>query len=265
MDNLRQRLIDAGWRQGVLVGPGRFGHAGACAFVVLNQTCDCINPKVENEPWLELLPLVKLTGKPDSHMKNGRNPRQIHFQIRESGEEIWVGAKISEIERFDRSEQLSLSIASEFILPEAVLEDLIQWRAARYLRTAFPDAFENAFRPLTERFAKAIGEHDRLIDSILISLTPFAELQAEERYEIEVNLMIEPDVVARIADVQALRGIASKLKGILEESPAIASASCHVTDLDDMTLWEARRFLDFTRFDYLSFGQDEAEPEPSDF
>jgi hypothetical protein len=123
-------------------------------------------PKIETEPWLELLPLVKLTGKPDSRMKNGRNPRQIHFQIREDGNEIWVRAKMAEIVHFPRSEQLSLRIASDFSLSQAVLDDLIQWRAERYLRTAFPDAFENAFRPLTDRFAKAIGVHDRAIDSI---------------------------------------------------------------------------------------------------
>lgn len=263
MEDLRQQLIDAGWRQGALVGPGRFGNPEACAFVVLNQTCDCLNPNIETEPWLELLPLVKLTGKPDSRMKNGRNPRQIHFQIRENGNEIWVGAKIAEIFHFPRSRQLSLPIASDFSLSQAVLDDLIQWRAARYLRTAFPDAFENAFRPLTGRFAKAIGAHDRDIDSILIALTPFAELSEEEGYEIELHLMIEPAVMARIADVEALTVIASRLKTILEKSPDIASATCHVTSLDMMTLWEAKQYLDFTRYDYLSFGQDEAESEPS--
>lgn len=261
MDELRQRFIDAGWCQGVLVDPCAFGHAEACAFVVLNQTCDCINPKIETEPWLELLPLVKLSGKPDSRMKNGRNPRQIHFQIHESGKEIWVEAKIAEIIHFDRSEQLSLPIASDFSLSQAVLDDLIQWRAERYLRTAFPDRFENAFRPLTDRFAKVIGSHDRKIDSILISLTPFAELEDGESYEIVLHLMIEPTVMARTADVEALSNVASALQSVLEASPAIASAACHVTSLDMMTLWEAKRFLDFTRYDYLSFGQDEAAPD----
>lgn len=261
MEELRQRFIDAGWCQGGVVEPGAFGHAEACVFLVLNQTCDCINPKIENEPWLELLPLVKLTGKPDSRLKNGKNPRQIHFKIRENGKEVWVGARIAEIIQFDRSEQLSLRIASDFMLPQAVLEDLIQWRAERYLRTAFPDGFENAFRPLTDRFAKAIGAHERKIDSILISLTPFAELEDGESYEIVMHLMIEPAVMARTADVEALGNVASALRSVLEASPAIASAACHVNSLDMMTLWEAKRFLDFTRYDYLSFGQDEATPD----
>jgi hypothetical protein len=52
MEDLRQQLIEAGWRQGALVGPGSFGHAEACAFVVLNQTCDCLNQRSRlNRGW----------------------------------------------------------------------------------------------------------------------------------------------------------------------------------------------------------------------
>lgn len=265
MDDLRQQLMDAGWRQGVLVSSAPFAHSDAFALVVLNQTCDCINPNFGNEPWLELLPLVKLTGKPDSRMKNGRNPRQIHFEIRENGKDIWVQAKICEVIQFDRAEQLSLTIAGDISLPPAVLEDLIQWRAERYVRPAFPDAFEKSFRPLTDRFAKVIGAHDQKIDSILISLTPFEELVEGESYEIELHLMIKPAIMAMPAAVEELGIVASSLGRLLEESPAISSAKCYVTGLDMMTLWEARQFFDFTRYDYLSFGQDDAAPDLSNF
>ena len=264
MENLRQKMIDAGWKQGALVNPDSFGHADAFAYVVLNQTCDCINPKFETEPWLELLPLVKLPGKPDSRLKNGRNPRQIHFQVCEGGKELWVQAKIAEIVHFDRAEQLSLKIASDYNLPPAVLEHLVQWRAARYVRPAFPDAFENAFRPLTDPFAKIIGPFEDQIDSMLISLAPFAELVEDERYEIELHLMIDPAVMARTSVVDHLVALASELQSLMEGSSSISSARCHVTALDMMSLWEARAFLDFTRYDYLSFGRDEASPEATD-
>jgi hypothetical protein len=264
MENLRQKLIEAGWRQGALVEPDPSAHADAFAYVVLNQTCDCINPKFETEPWLELLPLVKLPGKPDSRLKNGRNPRQIHFQICEGGKELWVQAKIAEIVHFDRAEQLSLTIASDYSLPPAVLEHLVQWRAARYVRPAFPDAFENAFRLLTDPFAKIIGPYEDQIDSMLISLAPFAELVEGEGYEIELHIMIEPAVMARTTVVDNLVALTSALRTLLEGSPAIASVKCHVTSLDMMSLWEERSFLDFTRYDYLSFGRDEASPESTD-
>ena len=261
MENLRQKLIDAGWRQGVLVEPGPFANAGAFAYVVLNQTCDCINPKFETEPWLELLPLVKLPGKPDSRLKNGRNPRQIHFQVCEGDKEIWVHAKIAEIVYFDRSQQLSLTIASNCSMPSAAMEHLVQWRAARYVRPAFPDAFENAFRPLTDSFAKTIAPFEDKIDSMLISLTPFAELLEGEGYEVELHLMIEPAVVANTSVVDHLVKLASELQSLIEGSSVISSARCHVTALDMISLWQARAFLDFTRYDYLSFGRDEASPE----
>lgn len=35
---------------------------------------------------------------------------------------------------------------------------------------------------------------------------------------------------------------------------------CRIFGLDEMNLWEARRFVDFTRYDYLSFGKGEESP-----
>jgi hypothetical protein len=109
-----------------------------------------------------------------------------------------------------------------------------------------------------------IGPLEDQIDSLLISLAPFAELVEGERYEIELHLMIEPKVMARTTVVDNLVALAAELRSLLEGSPAIASAKCHVTSLDMMSLWEERSFLDFTRYDYLSFGRDEASPEATD-
>jgi hypothetical protein len=52
---------------------------------------------------------------------------------------------------------------------EGLRQQLIDagWRQAVLVAPgpfAHPDAFENAFRPLTERFAKAIGSHDQKIN-----------------------------------------------------------------------------------------------------
>lgn len=109
----REYMIHAGWRQGAMVlpHPNLGGHETALGFLVLNQTCDCVNPDFEKEPYLELLPLKKLTGKSNSNFIHGKNPRQIHFQILERKVEIWVNAKISEIFHHHRSEHASLEIS----------------------------------------------------------------------------------------------------------------------------------------------------------
>lgn len=191
MSEVRQALKDAGWRQGVILAPGPFGHADAFGFLVLNQTCDCLNDDFVKEPYLELLPLVKLTSQPDSRLKGGQNPRQIHFEIEEKGGNIWVSASIAEIIQFDRAEHASLVFAGGFSLLKSALEDLILWRAQRYLRPAFPDSFENAFRPLAKNFGKEIAKCEGDINSLLISILPFEELKDEECYEIQLHFLCD--------------------------------------------------------------------------
>ncbi|RYD70634.1 MAG: hypothetical protein EOP84_26360 [Verrucomicrobiaceae bacterium] len=231
-------------------------------FVVLSQTCDCLNPDFSKEPHLELLPLEKIVGQPDSSLRNGRNPRQIQFQIQESGQEIWVNARITDICRVDRRYQEGLALSQDCSLTRATLDDLIHWRAQRYVRTAFPDSFETAFLSVSKKFGKLVSRHEKHIDSLLISLSPFEEIGEGECYEMQLRLMVTPLVMGQPTVVGQLKEMAAKIEELFGESSRFESPRCSVSGLDEMTLWEARNFLDFTRYDYLSFGQD--EPPPGD-
>ena len=261
MSEVRRALKDAGWQQGVILAPGPFAHPNASGFLVLNQTCDCLNDDFVKEPYLELLPLVKLTSQPDSRLKGGQNPRQIHFEIEENGVNIWVSAGIAEIIQFGRAEHASLAFARGFALSESALEDLILWRAQRYLRPAFPDSFENAFRPLAKNFGKEIAKCEGDINSLLISILPFEELKDEECYEIQLHFMVTPSVMRQPESMQVLKSLSEKIQSIFADSPKFDFPQCQVTSMDEMSLWSARNFLDFSRYDYLSFGKEEDAPE----
>lgn len=258
MSDFRQRLIEAGWRQGVILDPSPFAHTKAIGFLVLNQTCDCINPDFEKEPHLELLPLEKLEGSPDSKLKNGQNPRKIHFQIQEGGQDIWVAAKITDIIHSERTaEQESLEFAANYNLSATSLDDLVRWRAQRYLRAAFPDAFEQAFRSLAKGFGKLVTKHEALIDSLLLSLSPFEEITEGDSYEMQLRVMVAPTVIGQPEVIRELQGAAREIEKLFAGSPWFDSPKCQITSLDEMTLWDARKFVDFTRYDHLSFGKED--------
>jgi hypothetical protein len=261
MSEVRQALKDAGWRQGVILAPGPFAHPNASGFLVLNQTCDCLNDDFLKEPYLELLPLMKLTNKPDSRLKDGQNPRQIHFEIEENGVNIWVSASIANIFQFDRAEHASLTFAGGFALSKSSLEDLIFWRAQRYLRPAFPDSFEDAFRLLSKNFGREIAKCEGYIDSLLISILPFEELKDEECYEIQLHFMVTPSVMRQPESMQVLHSLSENIQRLFAGSSKFDSPRCEITSLDEMSLWSARNFLDFSRYDYLSFGKEEDAPE----
>lgn len=270
MADLRERLIAAGWRQGVILEPSSFqqsgvaGMDGAVGFLVLTQTCDCINPNFVKEPHLELLPLVlrkTKKGNPDPAYENGKNPREIHFWIKLKGEERCAVAQIKEIHLIDREGIEDFRFSGEVNISREAIDDIIEWRAARYSRTAFPEAFETAFRTITESFGEIMARHESDIDSLLVSVSPFGEIKEGDCYEIQLHLMVNPSVMGQPETIESLKKSAREIEELFATCAAFASPECTVTSLGEMTLWKARRLLDFSRYDYLSFGKEEASPE----
>lgn len=266
MADLRDRLIAAGWKQGVVLNPGSVQQAGIAVgediigFLVLTQTCDCINPDYEKEPYLELLPLVlrnSKKGNPDPAYENGKNPREIHFWITWKGEQKCAVAQIKQIGLVDRAQIETFHISPDLIISRAVIDDIIEWRAARYYRTAFPEAFEACFRQINKKFGEIISKHQSEIDSILIGILPFDEVQEGDFYEIQLHLMVTPSVMGQPETVESLKQSAKEIETLFASCDAFGAMECAVTNLGEMSLWQARGLLDFTRYDYLSFGKDE--------
>ena len=233
---------------------------GAVGFLVLTQTCDCINPDFGKEPHLELLPLVLRNtkkGKPDPAYENGKNPREIHFWIKLKGEERCAAAQIKEIHLIDRKGIEDFRFSVEVNIPREAIDDIIEWRAARYSRNAFPETFETAFRTITESFGEIMARHESDIDSLLVSVSPFGEIQEGDCYEIRLHLMVTPSVMGQPETIESLRESAKEIESLFATCDAFDSMECKVTNLDEISLWKARRLLDFSRYDYLSFGKEE--------
>jgi hypothetical protein len=259
MSDLRQALKDAGWRQGIILDPQNniLKHEGAIGFIVLNQTCDCISPDTKNEPYFEVLPVVKVRDSHDPQLINGRNPRRIHFQLEEDGEAIWVTARMADVILVEREKHYELKFSTTLMLSPHCLAGLIAWRASRYLRPAFPDKFEDALRNPIKKIEKVLKRHEDLIDSILLSLDPLRDLEEGERYEMQLRLMVTPNVFADSKKVAILELIAKEIEQYLGTAIEFDSPKCGIESLGAMTLWGKKSFLDFNRYDYLSFDQED--------
>lgn len=270
MSELRERLIAAGWRQGVILEPSSLKEAGvavmddAIGFLVLTQTCDCINPDFEKEPYLELLPLVlrkTKKGKPDPDFENGMNPREIHFWITLKGERKCVVSRIKDIQLIKRDGIEGFQFSEDIGISKGEIDDIVEWRAARYSRTAFPEAFETAFRAIKEGFSEIITRNESAIESLLIQISPFGEIEEGDGYEIHLRLLVTPALMGQPQTIESLKKAATEIEALFLTCDAFATTECAVTSLGQMTLWEARNFLDFSRYDYLSFGKGDASPE----
>lgn len=269
MIGLRERLMAGGWKQGVILEPATLQQAGVVGiddtigFLVLTQTCDCINPDFGKEPALELLPLwprKTKKGKPDPDYENGKNPREIHFWITFKGERKCAVSRIKDIQLAERELIEDFDFSKEIIISRETIDDIIEWRAARYSRTAFPEGFEGAFSTISDGFGEIMARHESVIDSLLISISPFDEIEEGDCYEIEMHLMVTPSVMGQPETIEALKKSATEIGKLFATSSFFDSPKCSVTCLDEMTLWNARKLLDFSRYDYLSFGQAEESP-----
>lgn len=270
MSELRGRLIAAGWRQGVILEPSSLQQAGvavmddAIGFLVLTQTCDCINPDFAKEPYLELLPLVPRKtkrGKPDPDFENGINPREIHFWITLKGERKCVVSRIKDIQLIKRNGIEGFRFSDEIGISREEIDDIIEWRAARYSRTAFPEAFERAFHAIKEGFNEIIVTNESAIASLLIQISPFEEIQEADCYEIQLHLTVTPSVMGKPEMIETLKRAAQEIETLFATCNAFGTTECAVTNLDEMSLWKARKLLDFSRYDYLSFGKEGDSPE----
>jgi hypothetical protein len=259
MASLRDTLIEISWRQGVILDPrgGLLEQAGAHGFIVLNQTCDCISEDIVNEPCFEVLPFEKMIDTPDPMLINGRNARRIHFQLEEKGSPIWVSSRIADIRFVPRTAYVELAFSTFFSLPVKTLEGLISWRAARYLRPAFPDDFERALAKPLKKIGKIFKKNENLIEQVLIGLEPKTELEEDDYYEVSMKLMAKPAVYANSENARQLEQISQEIQSHLSTVEVFYSPRCSVQSLAEMSLWEREDYLEFSRYDYLSFDEEQ--------
>jgi hypothetical protein len=262
VSGIRDQLLSLGWRQGSIIEAGAIehealaDHAGAVAFLVLNQTCDLVNDSLDKEPVVELLPLSRIA-KADTGLLNGRNPRLIHFEVIVGGSACLVEAFAPKVVTLPRDLLLKGNPSNNWSLDEPVLKSLLAWRAARYLRTAFPDAFENRLKPVFKDFRTLVeGIHVHL-HSLHIRVEPFGPLDESDSYEVDLLMVIRRSS----HDIKETRDKLTAAGAILEKlinSPAgLVCTSCKVRAPHEVTFEEISGYLRWERHDYLSFGEDD--------
>lgn len=153
-----------------------------------------------------------------------------------------------------REKLSALAVKNDFSISPQVLKDLCLWRAARYLRPAFPEAFEKAFREQSKKFKKIVEQNHQGIDRILIDYQPRDEITSDDHYEIKVVFLMRPENFKSPPLLDAIQKIADDSQKLLNGIQAFEKVVCNVESLAGFSLWDANGYLDWSRYDYLSFG-----------
>ncbi|MEY8199101.1 MAG: hypothetical protein RPS47_07665 [Colwellia sp.] len=204
-------------------------------FLVISQDCDISCKRDTLEPTVEIVVCKKIKEK-DIEPRNlfVKSTRKLQFQV----EGTWYEANSEYILSVNK-EDLFYALKDERILlpsPDHI-RTIPLWRANKYLRTALPDAFNQALDPLinkhidslVEAGASASDRSTSYIRSLYIWLDKFSE---EKQYQFELFALLKPetpdedlsniqDVIEAICDDLCLQGLEDTSNGYVGREDSI--------------------------------------------
>ncbi len=196
----------AGWRQGSVLPPDMLTLAGKHAppglaraltsadwLIVTSHDCDVVNPKLVNEPEVEILRAVVAQGAPDKQMLNGRSPRTLCFTS--VAGEVPVVLRASVHERWTVPRELLLAGAPAQTLGTKERRLVAEWLAKRYIRSAFPSSFDARWRSKLSEWTKLLARRAGDIQGVYLRLSTHDELGQGGVYS--VSLLVVAPAIAR--------------------------------------------------------------------
>ncbi len=263
MVDVRQSLIDEGWRQGALLQ--KVPHEQFLAhshikirendlLLVISQTCDLVNPDFDLEPYCEVLRLTPQEKEPSAHASGGKNSRLLELALEVDGKQRFF--QVVPFDRFYVDRHLLLQCRPDAYMDEASIEMVTAWLTKRLVRVAFPDSFDRRWKGRRKQIEKIIKRLERVRD-VYLKIEPFSELDNDQEYVLEIVLLMgagdfdNPETYEEYARHKAdLEQQFVHCEGIDLEAIDLASdAAMTVAELQVLRRWD---------YSYLSY----RDPEP---
>lgn len=171
-----------GWRQGAVLGVNLAAKARELApsgivftesdwLIVTSHDCDVVNGRLEKEPTVEVLrAAIVQQKKPDRQQVWGRNPREMQLAVDDGvGGSVVLSVKVHE--RWSMPRDLLVSEAPHRVLHEKPRRLIAEWLAKRYIRAAFPTAFDARWRSKMKDWTGLLEKESRWVQGIYLRLS----------------------------------------------------------------------------------------------
>lgn len=256
-----------GWRQGAVLGPALLGVARERApsgltiaddnwLIVTSHDCDVVNDRLEKEPTVEVLRGEVVSRKaPDKQQVWGRNPRVLQLELDDgTGATVVLSVKVHERWTLPR-EVLSTEPPARF-LGGKERRLVAEWLAKRYIRSAFPTAFDSRWRARLREWTSFLEKQSPWVQGVYLRLSTLRELDEQASYQVHL-------IVAAPAAAKKESGWATKRDELEREvetfwrqfEPGIECAGVEVTGTDELTLADIEPYQRFDA-DWVSFADD---------
>ncbi len=184
-----------GWRQGAILDENMGALAGEHApkRVVLEQSdyliitthdCDVLNAALEKEPVVEILRARVTSDTVNKLLQAGRNPRTL--QLNGQGHSLTCVVH----DRWTMPRELLAGEAPRAFLDDKQKRLLSEWLAKRYIRSAFPSAFDRRWRRKLGAWQKLLAKHSNCLQGVYMQLNTLAELGDDTTYTCNILLAV---------------------------------------------------------------------------
>jgi hypothetical protein len=255
-----------GWRQGAVLGramaaearklaPKGISFADSDWLIVTSHDCDVVNGRLEKEPFVEVLrAAVVQQKKPDKQQVWGRNPREMQLAVNDGA----AGTVVLSLKVHER-----WSVPRELLAlepPRHVLDDkrrlIAEWLAKRYIRAAFPTAFDARWRLKMKEWTGLLESQSQWVQGIYLRLSTQAELDHDKAYK--VHFIVAPPATATKDAAWAKKKL--ELETLVETfwaqfGPGIECVGVEVIPTNKLTLADIEKYQRFDA-DWVSFADD---------
>jgi len=259
-----------GWRQGSVLGPELAREARARApagiapdekdwLIVTSHHCDVVNSRLEKEPFVEVLRAV-VAAKADGQIAAGRNPRQLQLLIADGATSVILSCRVHE--KWALPRELLETEAPARALPEKEGRLIAEWLAKRYIRSAFPSAFDARWRERMKEWTRLLEKHTASIQGVYLQLDTLKEVAEEVPYHCDLIIAVPARLRNEPNWASVREAIDSAVEGFWNQfQPRILCEGVQVQGTDELTLASLDGYQRFDA-DWVSFA-DETETIPS--
>ncbi len=241
------------WRQGSLLSnPQGLSALGlsqnhAQVAMAISHSCDIAQDDIIKEPVIEFVSCNRIE-KEDGQCTFGKNPRILHLPILYNNNASTL--QITPTKYFITKEKLFPYAPDDNYVLDISGENILQsWLSSRYKRHALPNSLVSRIDPIFDFLIKQGKRYTSDIVGYWMKFDPNSELNEEEPYEVELQIVYSIDnpsfeeIVTQMAR-QLVDKFSGKLKGV-------ELRTCKATSETEFTLWDLRNNIEF-KLDYLS-------------
>jgi hypothetical protein len=265
-----------GWRQGAVLGANLAAKARELAsngiifaesdwLIVTSHDCDVVNGKLDKEPTVEVLrAAVVQQKKPGTQQVWGRNPREMQLAADDgAGCSVVLAVKVHE--RWSMPRELLASEAPRRVLDDKTRRLIAEWLAKRYIRAAFPTAFDARWRSKMKGWTGLLEDQSQWVQGVYLRLNTQAELADDKPYKVHLILAAPAATTKDPAWARKKPELETLVEAFWKQfGPGIECVGVEVIPTSKLTLATIEPYQRFDA-DWVSFADDSpATPHPAD-